>query len=141
MTLQLEPRPYGPDSTPEEREALRARVQLLRDDIVLIRDVPVGTKFSLGVMADEIKRLTAGRPRIKILVDIADAHPPDAEYREALFSFHELEPRLAVTAIYIGHSRVLLAITKFALAIFRRHMRADAFRDRDEALRYLEHAD
>ena len=139
MSFQFEKRPYGPGCAPEVITAIRGRVRVIGEGIVEVHDIPVGTAYTFGIMTDEMRRLTEGWSTVRVLVDISGTRPPNAEYREALYSFTEGESRITATALYIGQSRILLALTKFALAMFRRHMRAEVFGDRDAAIRYLEH--
>ena len=49
-TVEFEQRPYGPESTPEEREAIADRVSVVDDRILLIHEVPVQSPFSVKLM-------------------------------------------------------------------------------------------
>jgi hypothetical protein len=79
-----EARPYGPDATPEERAAIRARVRWLEDDIIEYRECPVMTPFSVDLMFDATLQAAAGLERFAILVDVREAPRPSAELREHL---------------------------------------------------------
>jgi hypothetical protein len=98
----IEARAYGPDCTAEERAALAGRVSRYQDDIILLRELPVMTVFTVDVLFDEVDRLTAGWSSYAGLVDLTETRArPSAEVREAL------RRRLQGSAERIRHAALL----------------------------------
>ncbi len=141
MEFPFEHRAYGPDSTPEEIAAIRSRVKHVRDNIIAIHDVPVGSTFSIGILIEEMQRIAEGWSVIKVFVDVADARRPTPEYREALLRFGADEPRLIACAVYIGKSRVFATIARVSLALLGASAGMRAFHSREAAMRYLDDVD
>jgi hypothetical protein len=115
MTVTLKPRPYGPDSTPEEIEAIRARVYVISDGIVMWDEVPVMSDFQLDLMGDKLTEITAGMKSFKMLVDITQTGIATAENRaklRALFTHREKLERLAV---FTGKNPVVNIGARFVL--------------------------
>jgi hypothetical protein len=61
--LQIEARAYGPDSTPEEIAAIKARVYLYAPDIIMWQEVPVMSVFQVEMFGEKSPR-AAQRPRV-----------------------------------------------------------------------------
>src|SRR5262245_57097989 len=58
--MKLESRPYGPDSTPEEIQAIRNRVSVYDGDIVMYKEVPVQSLFQLDLFQEKLEQITSG---------------------------------------------------------------------------------
>ena len=83
-TVELEQRPYGPESTREEREAIADRVSVVDDRILLIHEVPVQSPFSVKLMFDRFQALAHDWDRFAYVVDLTEAKRPNPETRAAL---------------------------------------------------------
>lgn len=81
MSVIIEPRPYGPESTEAERQAIKDRVTVYRENILLIKPIPVQTPFSIELYYQRIKELTVTMPSHCLLVDLSESRPPDAASR------------------------------------------------------------
>jgi hypothetical protein len=66
-----------------ERDALRRRVVLLEPGVILCREMPVMTKFTIDVLFEREREL-AGAKGFHIIVDLTETHEPDAEIRAYL---------------------------------------------------------
>jgi hypothetical protein len=66
-----------------EREALRQRVVLLAPGVILTREVPAMTKFSIDVLFERERELAGGKG-FHIIVDLSETQEPDAETRAYL---------------------------------------------------------
>ena len=55
--VDLEQRAYGPDSAPEECDAIADRVSLLEERVLLMREMPVQSPFSINLMFDRLEAL------------------------------------------------------------------------------------
>ena len=54
---QIETRPYGPDSSPEDITALEERVKIIGNDVLIFHEVPVPSKFQLDICFTRISKL------------------------------------------------------------------------------------
>lgn len=113
--IQLEARAYGPDSTPAEIEALRARLTMIRPGVIMYREVPVPSPFQIGVFGDELRRLTAGLDAYVMVMDLSQARPPGKRCREALRELFAPEHRLRQVAVFTGGNFILNGIAKLLL--------------------------
>lgn len=111
----VEPRPYGPESTEAEREALRNRVSLVEDRILLFRAVPVPTPFQLNLCFDKVEELTAGMPRFALIIDLTEGRRPSAEVRAHLRERFLRLKELAHTSVIVGPNFVLTVAARFVL--------------------------
>jgi hypothetical protein len=84
MTHILEKRQYGPDSSPEEREAIRAMVYMHRSDVLYWKEVPVMSVWQVEQFKEKIDELTEELDEFSILIDLTNSKPPDARTRAAL---------------------------------------------------------
>jgi hypothetical protein len=82
--VELEARPYGPESTHEEREAIADRASVVDDRILLIHEIAVQSPFSVKVMFDRFQALAHHWNRFASVVDLTEAKRPDPETRAAL---------------------------------------------------------
>jgi len=73
--------PYGPDSTPEIQEAIRSRVSLLEDKVILLDEIPVVSPFSIRLVFAEMTKLSEDFTKCAYLVDVSNTSIPDAETR------------------------------------------------------------
>ena len=72
-TVDLEQRAYGPDSTREESEAIADRVSCIDERVLLMREMPVQSPFSINVMFDRLESLAGGWNRFSYVVDLSEA--------------------------------------------------------------------
>jgi hypothetical protein len=126
---EIEARPYGPESSEAELDALRNRVSLVEDGILLFRAVPVPTPFQLDLSFDEIEELTEGMSSFALIIDLTEGQRPSAEVRACLRERFSRLTRLAHTSLFVGPSFVLTVAARFVLrgsghqsvTIHRRH--------------------
>lgn len=113
--MEIEARPYGPGSSDAERQALRARVSVLEDGLVLFRAVPVPTPFQLDLSFDRIEELTAGLASFALVIDLTEGRRPNAEVRARLRERFSRLKRLCHTSIVVGPNFVLTVAARFVL--------------------------
>jgi hypothetical protein len=126
---EVEARPYGSESSEAEREALRNRVSLVENRILLFRAVPVPTPFQLDLSFDKIEELTARMSSFALIIDLTEGQRPSAEVRAHLRERFLRLTRLAHTSLFVGPSFVLTVAARFVLrgaghhsfTIHRRH--------------------
>jgi hypothetical protein len=116
MPVAIEPRPYGPDCSAEERAALAERVTLVAEDVVLLREVPVQSRFQLDLFWDRIGKLVAGRSPFFLLIDLTEARRPSAEVRAHLGHLFATRPQAKHTAVFVGSNLLLRVAARFVLA-------------------------
>lgn len=111
--VDLEQRPYGPDSTREERDAIADRVSRLEEHVLLMREMPVQSPFSITLMFDRLEGLARDWDRFAYVVDLTEARRPDAETRAALKErVLRVSPRVAHVAIVVGSNLLMRAMAR-----------------------------
>jgi hypothetical protein len=111
--MTIEARPYGPETSPDERAELRDRVWKLEDRLFILVEVPVQTSFSLDVMFDRLEELVAGLDRFAYVVDLTDVRRPDARTREKLRQrIAAISPHLVHVGVAIGANTIIRAVAK-----------------------------
>jgi hypothetical protein len=112
-TVELEQRPYGPESNPEEREAIADRASVVDDRILLIHEVPVQSPFSVKLMFDRFQALANDWNRFAYVVDLTEAKRPDPETRAALKArILEISPRVTHLAVAVGDNLLMRAMAR-----------------------------
>ncbi len=136
MAVPIEARAYGPDSTPEEIEALRARVIYDPAGFVVYDEIPVFTPFSLGVMFEKVAEIERehGLKNYAMFVDLSDTHPPDAAARDRVRELLEERSEVARLAVFSGMNMFLNVAVKFVASRFLKNKKLDIFKSRDQAL-------
>jgi hypothetical protein len=137
--VEIEARPYGPESSEAEREALRSHVSVLEDRIVLFRAVPVPTPFQLDLCFDRVEELASGMPSFALLIDLAEGRRPSAEVRAHLRERFSRLTRLAHTSLLVGPSFVLSVAARFVLR-GAGHGSLTIHRQHEDALEAARHA-
>jgi hypothetical protein len=115
MALELEARPYGPDSTPEEIQAIKARITVFRSNILMYYEAPVQSEFQLGLFGERMHELSEGMEYYDLLIDLTAAKPPSALVREQLRKLFGSQPKLRRAAVYTGRNFMLNVAARFVL--------------------------
>jgi len=111
--VELEERPYGPESTHEEREAIADRASVVDDRILLIHEIAVQSPFSVKVMFDRFQSLARDWDRFAYVVDLTDAKRPDPETRAALKAqILGISPRVTHLAVAVGDNQLMRAMAR-----------------------------
>jgi hypothetical protein len=112
-TVELEQRPYGPESTHDEREAIADRASVVDDRILLINEIAVQSPFSVKVMFDRFQALAHDWDRFAYVVDLTDAKRPDPETRAALKAqILGISPRVTHLAVAVGDNQLMRAMAR-----------------------------
>lgn len=117
--IELEARAYGPDSSPEEVEAIRARVVLHeRGDAVLWRELPIISEFSVDVCSDKVEQLCAAhRCRFLIIDSSAGARPSPAVRRRIRERQKQLTGQIERIFVVISPNPLVKAMSRFVQAV------------------------
>jgi hypothetical protein len=111
--MDLEPRAYGPESTREESAAIAARVSALGERILLVREVPVQSPFSVNLMFDRLEALARQWDRFSYVADLTEARRPGPETRAALKArVLRISPRVTHVAIVVGNNLLMRAMAR-----------------------------
>src|SRR5215471_19446827 len=79
--VTLSPREYGPESSPEEQQAIADRVSVVEARVLLVRELPIQSPFTVQLMFDRIEALSQDWDRFAYVVDLTDAKRPNAQTR------------------------------------------------------------
>ena len=105
--------PFGADSTREQIEAIADRVSMVTDRLVLMREIPVQSPFSIDVMFDRLDALASGWERFAYVVDLSEATRPGPESRATLKArVLRISPRVAHVAIVVGGNVLMRAMAR-----------------------------
>jgi len=112
-TVELAQRPYGPESTREEREAIAGRVFVVDDRILLMHEVPVQSPFSVKLMFDRFQALARDWDRFAYVVDLTEAKRPNPETRAALKAqMLGISPRVTHLGVVVGDNLLMRAMAR-----------------------------
>jgi hypothetical protein len=92
------------DDRTYEREALRQRVVVLEPGVILVREVPVMTKFSVDVLFERERELAEGFDDLHMIIDLRKTAEPDAEIRAHL--------KKAIASLFGGNFHMALVTGK-----------------------------
>ena len=117
MSVQIEARPYGPDSTPEEIEALKGRVYMHTDGVIMYRDVPVLTEFTIDLFQDRIDELLRTSECHSMLLDLTESGRPNAAQRDQLRNrMRGRRDQLKQMAVFTGRNLLMNVAARFVLS-------------------------
>jgi hypothetical protein len=106
-------RTSGAAPTREEGEAIAERVSIVGDRVLLMREVPVQSPFTIDLMFDRLDALTGVWERFAYVVDLAEATRPGPETRAALKArVVRISPRVAHVAIVVGGNVLMRAMAR-----------------------------
>lgn len=135
--IVIEARPYGPESTEDEIHALKSLVTSPTTNVIMYREPPVVTLFTLDLFWERIRELAADLDYYFILADLTGTVPPSAEARQHVRELYEtISP--SYVAVATGQSRILNIAAKFVLRRVLGQHRFSVYRDVDGALQHLE---
>jgi hypothetical protein len=135
MAFSFASRSYGPDSSPEELQALRDRVFLVEPGIIYWHEIPVQGAFTLNLMEERVIALIREHGARGIVVDLSDTQAPTPEVRELLRPFvQRMIERTSRYVIFTGKNFLVNASAKFVLAALFGRGRVGLKRTREEAL-------
>lgn len=115
--IEIEARPYGPDSSADEVAALQARVSIDDANILVVREIPISTPFSIDVLHDRIEQLLERHQCSAMLVDLRTSGRSDAATRQRINErTARLMGRLRHIAVIVPANPLVKASARFAQA-------------------------
>lgn len=139
MAFAFESRPYGPDCTAEELQALSDCVFVYEPGIIYWRELPVQSEFQLDLFDRRLTELTRDMVSYRLLIDLLTATPPNAAIRGVLRRIFGGQHKLERAALFSGKNFIVniaskLVATNAGLKNFT------VYRTLEEALADLRHA-
>lgn len=136
MSYKFEARPYGPESTPEEIQAIRDCISLCEPGIVCWRELPVQSLFHLDIFQQRLNEEAAKVEHYDLVIDLVEAAPPSAEIRQRLKRILTAQPKLRSQAVFTGRNFLLNIAARFVLGNLSGRI-LGVFKTREEALAAL----
>jgi hypothetical protein len=112
----LEVRAYGPDSTPEEVQAIRDCIYLYKPGVIMYRELPIQSIFHLDLFQEKLIEVGGALPPYALLIDLTAARPPNAEIRSRLKTLFSAQKNLRTAAVFTGKNFMLNVAAKFVLS-------------------------
>jgi hypothetical protein len=111
--VEIEARPYGPDSSPEEVAALRQRANLVAGGIVSYAEVPVVTEFTVNLFFDWVSEQ---EPAIHTLIlDLSGGGRPASAARRALKRRLAALPEIKCLRVVFAGNLIVKVAFKFVV--------------------------
>lgn len=112
----LEKRPYNSDSTQEEIEMLKSRVNLINDDTICYQEVYVLSEFQIGIMSKRASELVVAGKDNYMILNLSHAKPPNAAQRKKIREcFSKFTEHIIHTSIYTQNNVLNNIAAKFIL--------------------------
>ena len=138
----LSPRVYGPESTPDEREVIADRVSVVDAGVLLMREIPVQSPFSVQLMYDRLETLSQDWDRFAYVVDLTEARRPNPETRAALKERSmRINRRISHVAIVVGNNelmRIMARLFAYGMGLASVSIHATSAEAIDRARRAME---
>lgn len=116
MGIQLEARPYGPESSQEEIAAIKSRVYWYAEGIIMYREVPVLSAFQLNLFGEKLRELASRIVDSYILIiDLTETEPPNAESRAKLRLLFAEQTKMKRAVVFTGRNFLINVAAKFVL--------------------------
>jgi hypothetical protein len=140
MVFTFERRPYGPDSTPEEIQAIKDCIFVYQPGIIYWRELPVQSLFQYDLLDERLKEETTNLTSFDLLVDLVRAARPSPAIRERLRQLFKSKEKLRRVAVFTGRNFMLNVAAKFVLGGSVGLRNFSVSRTLEEALEELRHA-
>jgi hypothetical protein len=136
MSVQIQARPYGPESTAEEIAAIKSRMTLLSPKVLQWEEMPVQTPFTVNIMIEAMAELSKDMPEFYLLVDLSKANTPTQPVRAALVKSMSNFKSLTRIVCYTGRNFLLNVAAQFVLTAVMQS-NAWVYKTREDALKAL----
>ena len=116
--IDIETHTFGPDSSPEQVEALRQRVSLYQGDIVVYREIETANAFSFGICYERIEELVAEHGSRLLIVDVRAGGRPDAALRRLIQErVEQLQDRVLKIGVVVSANPLVKVAARFLAAV------------------------
>jgi len=111
--MELQQRPYGPESSDAECKAIADRTSVVDEHVLLMHEIPVQSPFSVNLMFDRLEVLAREWDRFSYVADLTEAKRPDPETRAALKErVFRVRARVTHVAIVVGNNLIMRAMAR-----------------------------
>lgn len=111
----IESRAYGSDCTAEEIEALKERVFVYSNDIVLWHEVPVVTPFQTDIFIGKVYELSQSFEKFYLLVDLSEAGLPNFTSVNKIRDMISSNSKIQFISVFTGKNIFLTVATRVLL--------------------------
>ena len=116
--LEIEARAYGPESSPAEVAAIRARVRRHSDALILWQEMPVMSGFSIDLLYAQVEALHAAHGCRGLIIDARATKRPTAENRRMLHArIAALEGKILRSAVVMSGNPFVKVAARFIAAV------------------------
>jgi hypothetical protein len=136
MSYKFESRPYGPESTPEEIQAIRDCISWYEPGILCWSEVPVQSDFHLDLVEQRLTEEAAKVAQYDLVIDLVETGSPTAPIRQRLKTIFAGQTKVRRIVVFTGKNRIINIAAKFILGRFADKI-LGYFKTREEALAAL----
>ncbi len=112
----IEDKYYTELSTEKEVQAMKERIWLEGDDMIFLHEYPRQTPFSVDVAFDRIEELAKSIGEFALIVNLCDAHKPDALARKQIKErYRILKGDLIHSSCYTGDNILINTVIRFVM--------------------------
>jgi len=117
-SMEIEHRPYGPDSSPAEIQMLKDRVELLDHTTVYVDEVPIMSPFEIEVTTQQIAAYLRTSNAKFLVINLIGTENPDALLRaEIKKHYSQFSERIEHIAFYTGNNVIINLIAKLMVRV------------------------
>jgi hypothetical protein len=114
--FKFEVRPYGPESTQDEVQAIKDCIYVYKPGVVMYRELPIQSIFQLDLFHAKLNEVASTLASYALLIDLTDARPPNAAIRVRLKSLFGSQANMRTAAVFTGKNFMLNVAAKFVLS-------------------------
>ncbi len=112
----IEKKKYDHSASEQVKEAMRKRVTIFQDKIILYDEIPIFSPFSIEIMFSEMTKLANQFNECAYIIDISETQLPDAETRRILNKkFKETLNNVKHVAFVTGKNFIINTAAKFVM--------------------------
>lgn len=116
MSITIEKREYGPDSSEDETKLIKDCIYMLNENTIYWKEVPVMSVWQVEKFGEKIDELIKNLDDFYILIDLTESKPPNAPVREALRKvFSPLKDRVISASAFTEKNFFINVAAKFVL--------------------------
>jgi len=114
--LQLEKRAYGPESSQEEIEMLRSRVNLFDTNVICYQEAFVLSTFQIEIMTQKVQELIVKGQEYFMIMNLSQSQRPNTAQRQKIREcFSKFTDAIVYTSIYTQSNVINNIAAKFIL--------------------------
>ncbi len=111
----IEKKPYGPMTRPEIIKAIKDRVYFLEDDIIMWKEMPIASVFSVKKFGEKLRESVNDLNKFYMVIDLTETKRPTASVRSELKNLYSSFKNFKHAAVFTGSNFMLNIAAKFVL--------------------------